>query len=118
MANGEKFRQLNVANEYDEGEEAEVISFTVKTIDLTGGGFWKKYRSVIAMKTAFLDPESATIELIDDAEGFLLGQIVEPKDIKEKRKILYSMSAEKLSELFEMVIGGEQTAVPPQSGEV
>lgn len=97
-------------------EEKQTLEIEVRTVDLEGKGFWPKYRNIIQMKEAFMNPIEATIKDLDAAQKFLLDHIVTPEKEEEKLELLEDMDADEFMQLFERISGGAQTAVPPTNG--
>jgi hypothetical protein len=98
--------------------EPKTVEIEVRTVDLEGPKFWPKYRKVIQMKEVLMRPMNATVDDVDAAFEFLLDHVVKPEDQGVKREILENLEGEQLIKLFDQIVGGAQTAVPPSNGAV
>ena len=98
-------------------DKKPTLEIEVRTVDLEGPEFWPKYRRIIQMKEAFVNPMEATVADLDAAQTFLLEHIEKPKSEKKKLELLNHLDAEGFLGLFEKITGGAQTAVPPSNGE-
>ena len=96
-------------------EEQEDFEIMVRTMDLTGEGFFPKYEQIIVFKDAFTNPMEATRESVREAKQFLLDHIEAPEDRDEAIAILNKLDVEGVMDLFKKISGGDK--VSPQSGE-
>jgi hypothetical protein len=65
-------------------------------------------RQISLFNQVLTDPVNADVDDIDEAYGFLLKLIVEPKDRKKAKAALFKLSMKELGTLFEgMNLGGE-----------
>jgi hypothetical protein len=88
----------------------------VEPLDLQGEGFHDAYRDFLKTVQPFTNPGKVTVEDFDDAVGILKNHIVKPSGDAAKMKLLKKFRLSDYLALIEMIVGGRQIAVPPQSG--